>query len=68
MIATLQGSLAELQAMRNDGVALDPNGGTADDYAYLVTTDPEIAKKYEMEEEDEGWEGDGMESADLIRE
>jgi hypothetical protein len=38
-------------------VTLDPGGGTADDYAYLVTTDPEIARKYDMEEEDEGWEG-----------
>jgi hypothetical protein len=58
MIATLQGAVTELQAMRNDGVTLDPNGGTADDYAYLVTTDPEIARKYGMEEEDEGWEDD----------
>jgi hypothetical protein len=58
MIATLQGAVAELQAMRNDGVTLDPNGGTAEDYAYLVTTDPEIARKYGMEEDDEGWEDD----------
>jgi hypothetical protein len=56
MIATLQGAAAELQAMRDDGVTLDPNGGTEDDYAYLVTTDPEIARKYGMEEEDEVWE------------
>lgn len=58
VIATLQGAVTELQAMRNDGVTLDPSGGTADDYAYLVTTDPEIARKYGMEEEDEGWERD----------
>ncbi|AGP33581.1 hypothetical protein SCE1572_03140 [Sorangium cellulosum So0157-2] len=58
MIAALQGAVAELQAMRNDGVTLDPNGSTADDYAYLVTTNPEIARKYGMEEEDEGWEQD----------
>lgn len=57
MITTLQAAAAELQAMRADGVTLDPEGGTADDYAYLVTTDPEVAKKYGMEEEDEGWEG-----------
>lgn len=58
MIASLQGAVAELQAMRNDGVTLDPKGGTADDYTYLVTTDPEIARKYGMEEDDEGWEDD----------
>lgn len=56
MIATLRDAAAELRAMRDDGVELDPEGGTADDYAYLVTTDPAIAKKYGMEEEDEGWE------------
>jgi hypothetical protein len=56
MIATLQASAAELQAMRADGVTLDPDGGTADGYAYLVTNDPEVARKYGMEEEDEGWE------------
>lgn len=58
VIAALQGAVTELQTMRNDGVTLDPSGGTADDYAYLVTTDPEIARKYGMEEEDEGWERD----------
>jgi hypothetical protein len=63
MIATLQSAAAELQAMRDDGVTLDPDGGGADDYVYLVTTDPEIAKKYEMDEEDEGWE-EGAEGDD----
>ncbi len=61
MIATLQAAAAELDAMRADGVTLDPEGGTADDYAYLVTTDPEVARKYGMEEEDEGWEEAGEE-------
>lgn len=56
MIAALGAAAAELSAMRDDGVVLDPEGGTADDYAYLVTTDPAIAKKYGMEEEDEGWQ------------
>ena len=56
MITVLQRAAAELKAMLDDGVTLNPNGGTTDDYAYLVTTDPEIARKYGMEEEDEGWE------------
>jgi hypothetical protein len=63
MIATLQAAAAELSAMRDDGVVMDPEGGTAGDCAYLVTTDPAVANKYGMEEEDEGWRsepsGDG---------
>lgn len=39
-----------LQLMKEDGVVLDPDGGTYDDYAMLTTTDPEIAKKYGMKE------------------
>jgi len=61
MIGTLQAAAADLRAMRDDGIELDPGGGTADDYALLVTTDPELARKYGMEEE-ELWEdapGDG---------
>ena len=62
MITALQAAADEFQAMRDDGVALDPEGGTADDYAYLVTTDPEVARKYGMEEEDERWDADGGEA------
>ena len=61
MIASLRQAADTLEAMRADGVVLDPEGGTADDYAYLITTDPEIAKKYDMHEEDEFW-GDDEES------
>ncbi len=39
--------------MRADGVTLDPEGGTADDYARLVTTHPAVAEKYDMHEESE---------------
>ena len=42
-----------LAAMRADGVTLDPAGGTADDYAILVTTDPAVARKYDMHDESE---------------
>jgi hypothetical protein len=55
MIESLRGAQQTLEAMRSDGVYLDPEGGTSDDYAYLVTHDPEIAKKYDMHEESEFW-------------
>jgi hypothetical protein len=64
MISSLQSAAAELQAMRDEGITLEPGGGTADDYAYLVTTDPEVARKYEMEEADEGWEEEEVEGED----
>ncbi len=53
MIESLDGASHTLKEMLKDGVLLDPKGGTGDDYAYLVTTDPEIAKKYDMEDERE---------------
>lgn len=53
MIASLKEATTMLETMLLDGVELDPNGGTADDYACLVTTDPEIARKYDMEDESE---------------
>jgi hypothetical protein len=47
-----------------DGVTLGPEGGTVNDYAYLITADPIVARKYDMhdeseflEEEDEHQEG-----------
>jgi hypothetical protein len=56
MIRSLRAASAELEAMRNDGVTLDAElGGIGDDYAHLVTTDPEVAKKYDMVEESEFW-------------
>jgi len=58
MIEILGGAVQELKDMRADGVTLDPDGGTADDYAYLVTTDSVIAKKYGMEDESEFWDED----------
>lgn len=41
-----------------DGVTLDSGGGQPDDYAYLVTIDPIIAKKYDMHDEKGFWEED----------
>ena len=60
MIASIHAAADTLAAMKADGVVLDPEGGTADDYAYLVTSDPEIARKYDMHDESEFWnEGKG---------
>ena len=53
MIDALSGAAEYLRQMKADGVTLDPEGGTGDDYAYLVTSDPAIAKKYGMHEESE---------------
>lgn len=47
-----------LQAMRADGVTLHPNPDPADNGVYLVTSDPAIARKYDMHEESEFWRQD----------
>lgn len=53
MTTRLREAADRLEAMLKDGVELDPDGGTGDDYAYLVTRDPDIARKYDMHDEDE---------------
>jgi hypothetical protein len=53
MIAALDHAVQELRKMKADGIILDPEGGTADDYAHLVSTDPEVARRYGMHEESE---------------
>jgi hypothetical protein len=58
MIASLRETADLLAAMQNDGVTLDPKGGAADDYVYLVTTDAHVAKKYDMHDEKEFWNED----------
>jgi hypothetical protein len=64
MIESLHDALRTLNAMQADGVYLDPDGGTSDDYAHLVTTDPEIAKKYDMHEASEFWDEPNDDDAD----
>lgn len=65
MIAGLQSAAGTLRAMLADGVYLDPEGGTSDDYAHLVTTDPIIARKYDMHDEREFWgEDDKVEESE----
>ncbi|HVX14170.1 MAG TPA: hypothetical protein VHC22_23490 [Pirellulales bacterium] len=67
MIRSLGAAGAELEAMREDGVTLDAEaGGVGNGYAYLMTTDPEVARKYNMVEEFEFWsdaEEDGSDDA-----
>ena len=53
MIASLRDAARALERMRADGVILDPEGGTADDYAHLVSSDPDVARKYGMHDEAE---------------
>jgi len=36
--------------MAKAGIVLDPDGGTMDDYAQLVTSDPKAAKRFNMQE------------------
>lgn len=59
MIDTLRSAADELERMKQDGVSLDPEGATSDDYAHLITTDLVVAKKYGFEAEDEYWGEDG---------
>jgi hypothetical protein len=51
MISSLRAAAAHLDEMRKAGVILEDHGVAGDDYATLVTTDPEVAKRFEMEEE-----------------
>jgi hypothetical protein len=61
MIAALRNAANHLEEMRRDGVTLEDDGSIGDDHAHLFTTDPEVAKKYDMVEESEFWGDDGDE-------
>jgi hypothetical protein len=52
MIEALREAVAELQEMQAADVVLVDDGGTADDYARLVTDDPVVAAKFGFEEEE----------------
>jgi len=53
MIESLRAAADTLDEMRKAGVTLKDTAGAGDDYATLVTTDPEAAKRFGMEEERE---------------
>jgi hypothetical protein len=61
MIRRLREAAVYLQAMRDAGVTLLDDGCAGDDYAHLVTNDPEVAKKFGLDEvvPEDGEEGDG---------
>lgn len=57
MIDILSSATEELKEMRDAGVVLD--GGQEDDYAHLVTSNEEVAKRFDMEKFDwDEWEED----------
>jgi hypothetical protein len=51
MVKSLRDTANHLEQMARCGVVLDPEGGTKDDYARFVTTDPNVAKEFGMEAE-----------------
>jgi hypothetical protein len=55
MSSMLRGAADQLDEMHRDGVIFDGDGGVADDYVHLVTTDPKVAEKYGMIDESESW-------------
>jgi len=46
MISAVREAANGLKQMRDAGVFLDPNGGTSDDYARLVTTERGVAARF----------------------
>jgi len=66
MIQSLQSAVDELQTMKEVGVTLDETGGTADDYARLITTDPSVAEKFGFEMEE--WDWDDEDEDDPVEE
>ena len=48
-----QSAAEALKAMLAEGITLEPASGSSNEFAHLVTTDPDIAKKYDMHDETE---------------
>ena len=65
VVDALKAAAARLEQMKADGITLDPDGGTADDYALLVTNDPEVAERYGFTDEEDLWETDPRAVVDL---
>jgi hypothetical protein len=65
MIESLRAAADQLDEMRRAGVILDDSSGIADDYATLVTTDPNVASKFGIEEGREYLDNEDDESTDV---
>ncbi len=46
---------SQFEQMRASGVTLDLDRSSADGYVWLVSTDPEVARSYDMHEESDYW-------------
>jgi hypothetical protein len=68
MIEASPAAADTLRSMLADGVALDAKRGAPDGYVRLMTTDPAIAKKYDMHDESEFLGEDGAGEAQLADE
>jgi Nucleotidyl transferase AbiEii toxin, Type IV TA system len=55
-----------LRQMRTDGVVIDIEQSAAPGLAYLVCTDPEVARRYDMHEESEVWQDADDDTGDLL--
>ena len=51
-VAVLRQQLEMFEDWQKNGVILDPNSSIEDDYAEFITTDPDLAKKYEFDVRD----------------
>ena len=63
MIGSLRAAADHLDEMRKAGVTLEDEGGVGDDHATFVTTDPEVAGRFGMEEEREYLDEDDPETS-----
>jgi hypothetical protein len=55
VVAALESSSDTFRAMLADGVTPDPVESKLDDCVYLTTSDPAVARKYDMHDESEFW-------------
>lgn len=62
IVALLRAAADQLEGMRQDGVVMEPVDGLKDDCVRLVTSDPLVARKYDMVEESEFWEVESEEA------
>lgn len=58
MVVALTDAAAELQAISATGKVTLDSGGVADDYAVLLTDDPDVAQQFGFTQEDESTEED----------